>query len=356
MRPLLARAVAEHEALAAEAGAERYFSRNGWLKLYRTDARVRGAQAPNSKWRRGSASPTCRSIAMARWRSSRRSTAYSATPCIGPARCSVDNPLALTRAYAARFAALGGLTLERRRAHAASRRVASGASIPHPGRSMPRDVVIALGPWAPDVLVRSASGCRSRSSAAITGIFARRATPRSAGRCSMPTNGYLLAPMEQGIRITTGVEFAARDARRRRCSSIACCRRRERCFRSASRSSRSPGSGRGRALPNSRPVIGRAPGQRGLWLAFGHGALGSDARPGDRPADRRDDDRRDAVLRSDALRRGAVRCSDSSFGRADVLSSLALAVTAPENRHIRRWCGRRCFPAACCWTTACPAA
>jgi D-amino-acid dehydrogenase len=38
MRPLFARAVPEHEALAAEAGAERYLSRGGWLKLYRTDA------------------------------------------------------------------------------------------------------------------------------------------------------------------------------------------------------------------------------------------------------------------------------------------------------------------------------
>src|SRR6516225_9882640 len=38
MRPLFARAVAEHEALAAEAGAERYLIRGGWLKLYRTDA------------------------------------------------------------------------------------------------------------------------------------------------------------------------------------------------------------------------------------------------------------------------------------------------------------------------------
>jgi len=36
MRPLLARAVPEHEAFAAEAGAERHFTRRGWLKLYRT--------------------------------------------------------------------------------------------------------------------------------------------------------------------------------------------------------------------------------------------------------------------------------------------------------------------------------
>src|SRR5690348_18197762 len=37
MRPLMARAVAEHEALSAEAGAERYFRRTGWLKLYRSE-------------------------------------------------------------------------------------------------------------------------------------------------------------------------------------------------------------------------------------------------------------------------------------------------------------------------------
>src|SRR5262245_25617163 len=37
MRPLFARAVAEHETLLAEASAERYLRRNGWLKLYRSD-------------------------------------------------------------------------------------------------------------------------------------------------------------------------------------------------------------------------------------------------------------------------------------------------------------------------------
>ena len=37
MRPLFARAVAEHEALLAEAGAGRYLRKDGWLKLYRGD-------------------------------------------------------------------------------------------------------------------------------------------------------------------------------------------------------------------------------------------------------------------------------------------------------------------------------
>ena len=64
---------------------------------------------------------------------------------------SVSNPLALTRAYAARFAALGGITLhgDARTLHRAAPhwRVDTAAGPLDAG-----DVVIALGPWMPDVL------------------------------------------------------------------------------------------------------------------------------------------------------------------------------------------------------------
>src|SRR5215472_3590720 len=38
MRPLFSRALAEHEALLSEAGAQHYLRRDGWLKLYRNEA------------------------------------------------------------------------------------------------------------------------------------------------------------------------------------------------------------------------------------------------------------------------------------------------------------------------------
>src|SRR5262249_26588209 len=40
MRPLMARAVAEHEALLAESGAMRYLRRDGFITLYRSDGAV----------------------------------------------------------------------------------------------------------------------------------------------------------------------------------------------------------------------------------------------------------------------------------------------------------------------------
>ena len=84
MRPLFARAVGEHEALAAEAGAERYLRHNGWLKL--TAPTGFAAVRANARSRTNSASPMSRSIVTRRSRLSRRLRRCSATPCIGPAR------------------------------------------------------------------------------------------------------------------------------------------------------------------------------------------------------------------------------------------------------------------------------
>ena len=80
------------------------------------------------------------------------------------------------------------------------------------GRSMRRECVVALGPWAPDVLSRSASGCRWRSSAAITCISAPQGNAGLTRPVLDAEVGYVVAPMEQGMRLTTGAEFAARDA------------------------------------------------------------------------------------------------------------------------------------------------
>ena len=124
---------------------------------------------------------------------------------------SVSNPLALTRAYAARFAALGGLTLsgDARTLHRSGSywRVETASGPIDAG-----DVVVALGPWALDVL----SPLGIRLPLAVKRGYHRHYRPQGNAALSRPVldaeNGYVLAPMEQGIRITTGVEFAARDA------------------------------------------------------------------------------------------------------------------------------------------------
>ena len=88
MRPLV-RARRRRARGAAGRGRRRALSQpqDGWLKLYRTDARVRRAQAASSSWPRASALrivPLDRDAAL-RARAGARA-AFSATPCTGPAR------------------------------------------------------------------------------------------------------------------------------------------------------------------------------------------------------------------------------------------------------------------------------
>ncbi len=73
--------------------------------------------------------------------------------------------------------------------------------------------VVALGPWAPDLL----APLGIKLPLAVKRGYHRHFRPRGNAGLARPIldaeNGYCIVPMEQGIRITTGAEFAA--ARRR---------------------------------------------------------------------------------------------------------------------------------------------
>ncbi|MGZ3286962.1 MAG: NAD(P)/FAD-dependent oxidoreductase [Xanthobacteraceae bacterium] len=110
MRPLFARAVSEHEALLAEAGALPYLRKEGWLKLYRSD-RTFGALKGELALAQEFGIP---------YRPLDTESARELEPSLASAFrhavhwqgvASITNPLAVTQAYAARFAALGGVVM-----------------------------------------------------------------------------------------------------------------------------------------------------------------------------------------------------------------------------------------------------
>ncbi len=282
MRPLFARAVNEHEALVADAGAERYLRRFGWLKLYRSD-RAFAALSPELELaaRFGIANvPLDRDAALA------------LEPSLAPVfrhavhwtgAVSVINPLALTRAYAARFAALGGLTVkgDARTLHRAPPywRVDTAAGPLDAG-----DVVIALGPWTPDVL----SSLGIKLPLAVKRGYHRHFRPQGNAALSRPIldaeNGYCLAPMEQGIRVTTGAEFAARDAAPTPVQFGRLLPAARQLFALGEPVEAQPWLGARPCFPDSRPVISRAPRPARSLARLRSRPLGLDARPGNRPA------------------------------------------------------------------------
>ena len=86
--------------------------------------------------------------------------------------------------------------------------------------------------------------------------------------------GYLVTPMEQGIRITTGAEFAARDAQPSPVQFDRIMPRARELFPLGERVDDKTWMGSRPCLPDSRPVIGRVPKLSGLWLAVGHAHWG----------------------------------------------------------------------------------
>jgi hypothetical protein len=218
MRPLFARAVAEHEALAAEAGAERYLNHRGWLKLYRTDAAF-AAQAGELEL---AANFGIAPVTLDRDRALALEPALAGVfdrAAHWSGAVSVSNPLELTRAYAARFAVLGG-SRRRRRAHA-RRANGTGGLRPRRGRSTPAKPCSRSAPGRATCSILSACGSRSPSSAAITAISARRETPCSAARCSTPRTAIASRPWSRGSASRPALNSPT-ATRRLRPSSCAC--------------------------------------------------------------------------------------------------------------------------------------
>src|SRR5262249_37176560 len=85
---------------------------------------------------------------------------------------------------------------------------------------------------------------------------------------------YCLAPMEQRVRLTTGAEFAARDAPPTPVQFERLLPAAKALFPLGEAVEAAPWMGSRPCFADSRPVLGRAPSQDGLWLAFGHAHWG----------------------------------------------------------------------------------
>ena len=272
MRPLFGRALAEHEALMAEAGASRYLRHTGWLKLYRSDRGFAG---------------TARERAFAAElglpvRVLDVDAACALEPALAPVFChavfwegaaSVSNPLAVTCAYAARFRALGGVAVtgDARSLHQVGARWRVETA---QGPIDAEAAVVALGPWAPDLL----APLGIKLPLAVKRGYHRHFRALGNANLARPVldadNGYCIAPMEQGIRITTGAEFAPRDAAPTPVQLDRVLPPARRLFPLGDAIEEKPWLGARPCFADSRPILGRAPGWRSLWLAYGHGHSG----------------------------------------------------------------------------------
>jgi D-amino-acid dehydrogenase len=266
--PLIRRSLIEHEALIAEAGVPELLRRSGWIKLFRHEATLAGAV---QEMERARAYGVDGEVLDAKAIAAREPnlTGEFAGAVYWPSPGFVPDPGGLAKAYAALFQRRGGRFLvgdARTLEQDSGQWRVKGSD----GGVLAREAVVALGPWSD--LVFGPLGY-SIPLAVKRGYHLHLAA-RGNAVLNHPVLdsdlGFLLAPMDRGIRLTTGVEFARRDApptpvQLQRALPLA-----HGLFPLGEPVEARPWMGARPCLPDMIPVIGRAPRHPGLWFNFGH--------------------------------------------------------------------------------------
>jgi D-amino-acid dehydrogenase len=270
LAPLMAECVKEHDALIAEAGgkAASLVYQRGWLRCLRTEESLRDAIAEAKLLDQYGVDYAVLNGAEVRKLEPHVSEAVIGAIHFRGSPTSAD-PGALTKAYAALFTQRGGRFLK-----GDARRLSqqdSGWSLPSEnGPIEAREAVVALGPWSDDVFRPLGYDIPLAVKRGYHMHYAAKGNATLGHSLHDGDGGFALVPMSKGIRLTTGVEFADRDAaptpiQLARAEPFA-----RDLFPLAERLDEKPWMGRRPCLPDMVPVIGRAERHKGLWFAFGH--------------------------------------------------------------------------------------
>jgi D-amino-acid dehydrogenase len=195
---------------------------------------------------------------------------------------SVDSPGSVVQAYARMFAAAGGVIMRgevktlARTSDAWRIDTSDPASAPN---LTARHVVVALGPWSPDLLKPLGYAVPMAFERGYHQEFKASETHRMKRPVYDADGGFVITPVENGIRITSGVEFAERDAPSSFAQLDAAIPRATEII-PLGEPVGDPWRGARPTLPDSLPMIGPAPRHAGLWLAFGHQHIGFTTGPG----------------------------------------------------------------------------
>ena len=141
------------------------------------------------------------------------------------------------------------------------------------GEIFARHIVVALGPWSAELL----RPLGYRVPLAFERGYHREFKPNPARTLLRPIHdaegAFLMTPMENGIRVTSGVELTARDAPSSH-DQIDAVTPLARGVVEFGEAVGETWRGARPTLPDSLPMIGPAPRHKGLWLAFGHQHIG----------------------------------------------------------------------------------
>lgn len=276
---LIRLSTAEHQRLLHEVGQLQRLRDNGWIFLYRSQAAFDSGQLGRET--------------MAHFGVRTQELDGKALSDLEPRlrpifpkalwiedTYTVDSPGQVTACYARAFVERGGRLLTRELRTIRPTQPPSGTAweVVSEGHSETFDqVVVALGPWSKQFMATLGVKVPMAFERGYHMHYAA-GSPQAGPQLQRPiydTGGaYVLSPMEQGLRLSTGVELNDCEAAPNPVQlSLAEAAARQ-ALPLGERLEETPWMGRRPTLPDCRPIIGGMPDRSGMWLAFGHQHIG----------------------------------------------------------------------------------
>lgn len=269
--PLIRRATADHQPLIAASDADHLIRRDGFYQILRSQTAFDRAatKARRIEATYGVGLEMLSGVDLQRREPALRRAFAGAVHWTDPWTCR--DPGGLVEAYARLLRSRGG-NFEKGDATTLAASGTGWTVTAETGRIEAEHAVIALGPWAPDLLRRH--GYRFP-------MVYKRGYHRhfvNTGGLSItlhdPDFGMVVTPMIDGVRIATGAELAPAEApatplQLERATAMA-----RHLTELGEPVEAEPWMGRRPCLPGMLPFVGRLPRHRTLWGNFGHGHQG----------------------------------------------------------------------------------
>ncbi len=263
--PLFERCLTTHGELIEASGAGNLIARSGWLAAYRNDASVRRAEAQVRELNAIGINASMLTPAQLSALEPDLNTSELAAAVHYRDPWTVSDPGALTKAYAALFEREGGEFIK---GDVSSIRFSNGHwRLPEVKADV---IVVALGPWSKRLL--DAHGVVLPMG--VKRGYHQHYAARDGAVLTRPMvdddNGFVIAPMARGIRLTSGAEFAEHEAppspvQIRKAEPIA-----RALFPLGEAVDKEPWMGARPVFPDMRPAVGKIDALENVWVNFGH--------------------------------------------------------------------------------------
>jgi D-amino-acid dehydrogenase len=274
---LITLSMAEHKRLRAAAGIAHRYRDTGWLFCYRTEASFEASAWQWEVLRAFNVDQQALDAASLKSLEPDLANVFPRALWVKDAM-SVDEPGRIVRALAKYFVSQGGKFIKQ--TVPTAQFVSANQQWQLRNLGLFDRLVVALGPWSPDYLAPLGINIPMAFERGMHQHFLLPENKQLNRPIYDVSAGYVLAPMADGARLSTGVELTARDAATNPTQLTLANRAAQSVLPLTVSPNSPPWLGARPTLPDSRPMIGALSRFANLWCAFGHQHIGFSTGPG----------------------------------------------------------------------------